>query len=129
MAVATVCLPRRYGKVQEATAVSSRIHRLRYCLKWPYRLKTQLGCGRIHNARHTVGVTVLAALPLAYSRAAVQEIGARTIRPYAMNAMRSPRPALMTMDVISRYLTCTPMNTRLSAAKTVAATTVSIGFP
>ena len=56
-----------------------------------------------------------------------QTIGFRTIRPYAMNAMTRPSTPLKMMGVISRNLTCTPMNTRLSIARTVAATTVSAG--
>ena len=60
-------------------------------------------------------------------RPAGQKIGFRTIRPYAMNAMRRPSTPLMMMGGISRYLTCTQMNTRLSIARTVAATTVSAG--
>src|ERR1700686_4670693 len=38
----------------------------------------------------------------------LQKIGFRTIRPYAMNAMRRPSPTLMMMGGISRYLACTP---------------------
>ena len=44
-----------------------------------------------------------------------------------MNAMSRPSTPLMMMGVISRYLACTQMNTRLSIARTVAATTVSAG--
>src|SRR5271170_407749 len=55
------------------------------------------------------------------------KIGLRTIRPYAMNAIRRPITPLKIMGVISWYLACTPMNTRLSIAKTVAAATVSAG--
>src|SRR4051794_31610163 len=62
-----------------------------------------------------------------FSGAAGQKIGLSTIRPYAMNAMRRPSTALMMMGVISRYLACTPTNTRLSIARTAAATTVSGG--
>ncbi len=54
-------------------------------------------------------------------------IGARNILPYAMNAMMTPNTMLMTMDPISWYLRWTPMNTRLSMARIVAATTVSVG--
>src|ERR1700733_2301058 len=60
-------------------------------------------------------------------RRAGQRIGCRTIRPYAMNAMRRPSTPLKIMGVISRYLTCTQTNTRLSTAKTVAARMVSGG--
>src|SRR5688572_11165418 len=56
-----------------------------------------------------------------------QEIGFRTSRPYAMNAMRRPSTALMKMGGTSRYWTCTQMNTRLSIAKAAAATTVIFG--
>ena len=44
-----------------------------------------------------------------------------------MNAMRRPSAPLMMMDGVSLYLTCTQTNTRLSIARTVAATTVSAG--
>src|SRR5215472_11912370 len=44
-----------------------------------------------------------------------------------MNAIRRPNTALMIIGVTSRYLACTPMNTRLSTARTTAATTVSTG--
>lgn len=37
-----------------------------------------------------------------------------------MYSMRRPRTPLTIMDVISPYLTCTQMNTRLSIARTVA---------
>ena len=56
-----------------------------------------------------------------------QEIGFRTIRPYAMNAISRPSTTHMTMVAVSRYLTCTPMNTRLSTARSAAATTESFG--
>src|SRR5262249_26087049 len=56
-----------------------------------------------------------------------QEIGLRTNRPYAMNAMTRPSTMHITMVGISRYLACTPMNTRLSNARIVAATTVRAG--
>ena len=49
-----------------------------------------------------------------------QKIGCRTIRPYAMNATRRPRTALMIVSAASRYLTCTEMNTRLSTARIVS---------
>src|ERR1700722_824971 len=60
-------------------------------------------------------------------RPACQAIGFRTIRPYVTNAMRRPSTALKIMGVTSRYLTCTPTNTRLSTAKTAAARIVSDG--
>jgi hypothetical protein len=56
---------------------------------------------------------------------AVQKIGFRTIRPYTMNAIRTPSTPLKKMGVISRYLTCTQANTILSIVRTAAATTVS----
>src|ERR1700691_3261443 len=56
-----------------------------------------------------------------------QKIGCKTIRPYAMNAMRRPSTPLKMMGATTRYLTCTPTNTRLSTAKTVAARIVSGG--
>src|SRR5580692_9198993 len=44
-----------------------------------------------------------------------------------MNAMRRPSAPLKRMAVISPYLACTQMNTRLSIVRTAAATTVSAG--
>src|SRR5277367_3530698 len=44
-----------------------------------------------------------------------------------MNAMRRPSTPLKIIGVTSRYLTCTPTNTRLSTAKTAAARIVSCG--
>jgi len=43
-----------------------------------------------------------------------------------MNAMRRPSTTAMMMGPVSRDLACTPMNTRLSIARTAAATTVSL---
>src|ERR1700677_4551709 len=60
-------------------------------------------------------------------RPAIQKIGCRTIRPYAMNAMRRPSTPLKIMGATSRYLTCTQTNTRLSTPRTVAARIVSGG--
>jgi hypothetical protein len=60
-------------------------------------------------------------------RPGVQKIGFRTIRPYAMNAMRRPSTPLMMIGLISPYLACTQMNMRLSIARTAAATTESAG--
>src|SRR5204862_1448751 len=60
-------------------------------------------------------------------RVAVQTIGCRNIRPYARKAISRPSTTLMTTVPISRYLTCTPTNTRLSIARTAAAATVSPG--
>jgi outer membrane protein assembly factor BamB len=64
---------------------------------------------------------------LVSSAVAGQEIGDRNMRPYAMNAMTRPSTLTKMMGGISRYLTCTQMNTRLSIARTAAATTVSTG--
>jgi hypothetical protein len=56
---------------------------------------------------------------------AIQTIGCRNIRPYAMNAMRRPSAPLRIVVATSRYLTCTQTNRRLSTARTVAARIVS----
>ena len=88
----------------------------------------QLGQGLAAQGEHDgLGERHVASLEHRRTGSAGQEIGARTIRPYAMNAMRRPSTPLMTMGGISRYLTCTQMNTRLSIARTAAATTVSVG--
>jgi len=58
---------------------------------------------------------------------AVQEIGCKNIRPHATNAMTTPSAPLKMMGVVSRYFTCTPMNTRLSTARITAARIVRCG--
>ena len=62
-----------------------------------------------------------------FSKPTGQESGLKNIRPYVMNAMRRPSTPLKIMGVISRYLTCTATNTRLSTARIMAARIVSGG--
>src|SRR6202167_2992888 len=58
--------------------------------------------------------------PIEYSIGAVQKIGFRTIRPYAMNAMRRPSKPLKMRVVISPYLAGTQTNTHHSIVRIAA---------
>lgn len=50
------------------------------------------------------------------ARPAAHAIGLSASRPYASNAISRPSAPLMPIDAVSRYCTCTQMNTRLYLA-------------